>query len=533
MPLPPSILPTVAVSWDGSGAFTGPFDVVTSDVAADAGVTIQEGRDGARSLAPPRISAGSFELLNHTGKYSQHRADSPVYQRVLPGRPVSYSGVYGTTDAYDVPLPYDAPDPYDGRASWGLGRHVIDAIAQTTDWGQRRVQVSTLGAEIVLKDAVISVPLQTNLRTDQCVTLILNACGWPVDKRQVSVGDTMLSYFWVDERHPWDALVELLAAEGPGTFYVSRLGDFCFENRNYRTTAGRSATSQATFRDHAVAGGLSFTSLQYEPGYQDIYNRATFTVRARTLGALGPVWRYGSTLTLSPGQAVTLIARPSDPFQEAVAPADGTDYVVAAGSATVALGAASGLVAFIEVAAGAGGATLDGPTASPTTGLQLRARSLPVTSETTVENDLDASASIATYSPIAGANIPLVLPVAGWPELDAAAARAVCNAWVARYMEPRPVVTIAVVNADDAHLAQIVARHVSDRITVSEANTGLDTDLWINAMETRIAGPEGRDVAMRLSAEVCNVLGGAVWDTAHWNADDVPPLEDAAAIWGV
>lgn len=522
------LCPVVRVSWDGSGAFTGPHDDVTGDVAGEPGLVIDEGRDGAQVLSPPKVASGSFELANDDGAYSQHRADSPVYQRVLPGRPVAYSAPYGTTDAYDSPTPYDEPDPYDGLTTWALGRHVVDEIGQTTDWGNRRVRIDTIGAEVVLTDAVVSIPLQASIRTDQCVGLILDAVGWPSDRRAVSVSDTTLLYWWCDERHPWDALLELLAAEGPGTFYVTRGGVFTWENRNYRVTQGRCAASNATFRAvRSGVAGLYFTRLTYDPGYQAIHNRATYTCRSRAPGAAGtPVWSYGRPLTLTAGQAVTLIARPTDPFLAAVPPAAGTDYVVTSGSATVTLSSSSGFVAFIVVAAGGGGATVGGPPASPGTGLQLRATPLAVQSETTVQNGIDASASIATYSAIPGAGVPITLAVAGWPEIDPAMASAVCDAWVAHYMDPRPIVTFAITSGGDAaHAAQIVSRLVSDRITVEEPNTGLATDFWINGMELRISGAGAASAELLVRAEQCNNVGGAVWDLSVWDAP--------AAVWGI
>ena len=84
--LPIEIEVQVSVSWDGSGLFTGDYDDVTEDVAVSPGITIDEGRDGTRALAPPKISATDFELHNEDRTYSQESPASPVYQRVLTGR---------------------------------------------------------------------------------------------------------------------------------------------------------------------------------------------------------------------------------------------------------------------------------------------------------------------------------------------------------------------------------------------------------------------------------------------------------------
>lgn len=539
MALPATLDVEVRVSWDGSGDFDGPDDDVTGDVAIEPGVALDEGRDGAQSLSPPKIGAGDFALHNDDGRYSQERADSPVYQRVIPGRPVRYRASHGERRLYRSHTLYRDLVPYRGVGVWGLGRHLIDDISQTTDWGNRRVGLATLGYEAVLRRALVTVAVQANIRTDQAVTLLLDAAGWPADKRAISIGDTTLLYWWCDERAPWDAMLELLGAEGPGTQYVDRDGVFHWENRNYRTITPRSTTSQASFfdrddsartayRDHVLyrahrlyrgrTGGLWFTSLQYEPNFKGLYNRATYATTRRALaGVASVVWSYGTAFALTSGQSRTLIARPSDPFQNAVTPVLATDYTVAGGTVSVSLEATSGLVAFITVTATSGTPTVSA--------LQLRAQPLTVVSETTVQNNVDASASIAKFSPIPGQDIPITLAVAGWPEIDPVAGEAVCDAWVTRYQVPRPLVTITIRNANAAHVRQILERMPSDRITLVEANTGLEADVWVNALQLRIAGAGGRVVELVLGCELTNELTGAVWDLSLWS--------DPSAVWGI
>lgn len=536
--LPATLDPQILISWDGSADFDGDHDDVTNDALADPGVAISFGRQDALTLSPPKVADGGVDLHNESGAYSQERADSPVYQRVLPARPVLYQTGFGVVDDYDTDDAYDDDDPYDGYGTFPLGRHLIQEIAQQTDIGDQRVKLTTLGYEVVLTRAMVTVGVMTSPRVDECISALLDAAGWPADRRDVGVSDTTLLYWWCDERTPWDAMLELLAAEGPGTFYVDREGVFHFENRNYRTLADRSTTSQAEFWDRVstiesdydedddydtedlydgVTSGLWFAALRYEPGFRNLYNRATYTTRRRTLGSLSAVWSYGSNFALTSGQSRTLIARPSDPFQNAVTPTDPTDYTVAGGTVSVTLAADSGLVAYITVTATSGT-----PTVSD---LQLRAEPLTVVSETTIQNGVDASASIARFSPIPGQDIPIPLTVSGWPEIDPAMAEAVCDAWVNRYMLQRPQVTITLRNADGEHLDQILRRRISDRITLFERNTGLEADVWINAISLRISGGGGRVVECEFGCEKVEEVTGAVWDESLWDAPE--------SIWGI
>lgn len=520
---PLAMRPTVAVDWDHDGTFTGVHDDVTADVADSPGLEIDGGRDGIRVLSPPKVQAGAFELLNGDGTYSQHRADSPLYQRILPGRSVQYRATLGTADIYDAATPYDEPDYYDGLASWPLGEQLIDDLSQRTAWGDRRVGIRTIGHEVLLTDSVVSIPVQTNLRTDQCAALVLDAAGWPADRRQIATSDTTLAWWWADDRRPWDALLELMASEGPGTFYVDRGGDFHWEGRNYRTITPRSTTARAVYCDRSLPGGLWFTRFEYNPGYDAVYNQATYATKRRAPLALAPVWKYGTALTFGANERRIITARPSDPVINAQVPGGGVDYSISSGTiSSMTLRQTAGATIGIDIVAGPGGMTID--SASGSTGIQLRAQALTVVSEQTVQNSVNAAASIAKYSPIPGQNIPLPLPLPGWPEVEPGMAIGVCDAWVTRYQETRPTVTIALRNVNLAHVTEIVSRAVSDRVTIVEANTGLDRDAWINMQRLSIGGPQGIVTELTLMCEVCDTVAGAVWDTAVWN--------HPSAIWG-
>lgn len=535
MTLPATIEPRVLIDWTGSGDFDGLYDDVSNDVAGEPGIAIDTGKDGSRTLAPPKTVAADFELFNHEGTYSQERSDSPIYQLVVPGRGVLVEVDHGTEGVYDEDDPYDADDYYDGLATFSLARTAIDDLTQETALGQQRVGLSTLGIEQLLLARTVTVAVMVNPRVDQCISALLDAAGWPSDLRDIAVSDTTLAYWWCDDREPWAAMLELLQSEGPGALWTDGSGVLHFENRNYRTTTPRSDVSQASFFDQSsglpsdydedddydaddfydgVTSGLFFTALRYDPGYRDIRNRATYTIRTRSLASLGVVWTYGAALALGSGESVTLIARPTDPFQNAVTPASPTDFSVSGGTVSVSLAATSGLVAFITIAATSGTPTV--------TGLQLRAQALAVVGETTVANNVDASGSIARFSAIPGQDIPRVLQVGGWPEIGAAGAVAVCNAWVSRYMVPRPAVEIVLRNADGLHVEQILKRTVSDRITLYERNTGLAADVWINSKRLVIAGAGGRVVECVLGCEKVEEVLGSLWNSGLWGT----------AVWG-
>lgn len=536
--LPAIWRPKVEIDWTLSGTFSGPYDNVTADTAADPGLSIDTGRDGGRSLNPPKVPSVDFELRNDHRRYSNEAPTSPVYQLVTPGTPVRVSATYGSVDRYRGTDGYRAHDPYRGVAYWALATARIDDVTQATPWGSQRVSVAALGTTSVLVGRTVTVAMQTNIRTDQAVTLVLDAAAWPSDKRAIAFGDTLLLYWWADERSAWELLVELLASEGPGALYEDAEGVLHFEGRNYRAVTPRCQTAQSTwfdigstpsdayrthdlYRAHDLYRGSSsslyFETLDYSPGWRNIYARATYAVNRRTLGALAPVWAYGGDLTLSAGQVLTLFVRPQDPFQAAVTPALTTDYTVSSGAATVTLTYTSGFLAIITLTAGGAGAVVRGPAAAPGGGLQLRAQPLTKAAELTAVSTLSTTSSAATYLGIQ------TLAVAGWPEVDIAMASAVCDSWVARYNVQRPTVTLGIRAVDVQHFQEIVQRQVSDRIRLVERNTGIAADAWIEARHIELSGFGGRACMAVWACELCDHLSGDVWDgsttlwdLAHW-----------------
>jgi hypothetical protein len=538
-PLPALYRPKVFVDWAADGTFTGPADDVTLDTAADPGIAIDAGRDGSRALNPPKVPSVSFELRNDHRRYSNEYAGSAAYQLVRPGTPISIVANYGESRAYRSATAYRADVPYRGVAVWTLARARLDEASQNAVLGQQRVRINGLGASSVLVGKAVTIPLQTAIRTDQAVALVLDAAGWPAAARAISPGSTTLLYWWADARSAWDLLVELTASEGPGTMYEDADGTFHWEGRGYRSSTARCTTSQAVFGETAAQGtkpyraaalyrddaryrgsneGLYFTALQYQPGWKYVYASATYPTRRRAAGTPGTVvWQYGSTLTLAAGAVQTLFARPADPFTAAFAPTAVTDYVVTAGSATVALTYTSGFLAIVVITAGGSGATITGPAGASTTGIQLRATPLPVASETLAASSIDTTSSQTAYGAVQ------TLAVAGWPEIDPAMAQGVCNAWVERYRVQRPQVTISVRAADAAHFHEIVARQVSDRITLRSENTGVEGDVWIESREIVMAGAGGRYLEVIWQCEKVDTLVGFVWD-------GVPSLWDSA-IW--
>ena len=510
-----TLCPVVQVDWNNDGSFAGVYDTVTADVMAAPGVSIDTGRDASLALNPPKVPALDFELANATGKYSNESAASPLYQTIRPGAPVNVATDFGPQQQYRTHTLYRDHTYYRGRGRWQIASTRISSIRQqavrgTTD--QQRLAIQSLGASGAMLAKPINVPLSPNIRTDQAVGLVLDAAGWPTSLRSIGLGDATFTYYWVDERSAWDALVEITKSEGPAVFYEDAAGVLHWEGRSYRSGAARSTTPQASLFDTAAAaaaaGGLTFQSFEYQPGWDTIYARATYATKRRAVGTAGTtIWKYGSDITLASNEQRTLYARPSDPYDTAQ-----LQYTIASGSATVDATYDSGFLVILNLQAGGSGAVIRGPVTDLVGGLQVTGRPYTVASETIAQSSIDPSDSVAAYGSLH------TLDVGGWPEMDPGMAAGVCDAWVRRYRVARPKVIVGVRASDAPTLEQVVQREVSDRITVTETNTGLARDLWIEGRKLVMAGPGGQQLEAQWTCEVTSEIVGSRWESGLWDS---------------
>lgn len=522
MTFPRTVSVGVEIDWDNDGSFTQAYDDVSEDVLAEPGLTIQYGRDQARSLSPPMISACDFALNNESGRYSPENAASPLNQLIKPGRAVRVFAYQGERRTYDSHITYSSQVPYRGVARYPMFVGNIDTLRVDSTWGQRAVTISALGRMAMLKRKTVSVALQTNIQVNTAIALVLDAAGWTLPRIMVSA-DTVLDVWWVDERTAWDVILELLASEGPGgMIWETPDGTFYFESRTTREFVNPSTDSQATFYDastglsqlytkHATYDktepyrsglGLTYIDLRYDPRWEDVIDRATVRVKQRALQASTVIWELGTSISLNPSEVRTIWARPQDPFLNAVTPVLTTDYTVSGGAVTVGLSWDNGAVAVLTLTATSGA-----PTVSD---LQLRAQPFVVVGETTTEamaagapSGLDAR----TYE------------IKAWPELDPGQADGITQAVVDRYGDPPPRISITVVNGDYVHAIYALFLEPTWRITIENRALAMSTDVWIEQI-TRHFGTGGLITTTYGCERTIDIAGSgaSLWDDALWDA---------------
>ena len=515
-PLPPYAAYPIEIDWYDNGDFTDAIDDVSADVlgglaGASYGLSVEIGRDTARSTGPPMIGKADFTLNNQHRGYSPEYGAGPRYQFIKPGRPVRIRALHGPRSVYRDHVPYRNHVLYRGRAHYGLMLGNLESFEHDPNLGARIVSVSALGSMKRLLRQVISVDLKGTTRTDSAIAYVLDAAGWPADKRTLNISDSIVHYFWVDEEPAWDVLVKLVATEGAGSvLWQDGDGMLYWRNRNHRLIDPRSTTSQATLHDGSLApatGRYAYTSLNYDPRWADIVSRVTVSTVKRELAPVPVVvWQLGDTFVAPPTTPRVIWARPSDPFEGAVSPVAGTDYTVSGGTASITLAWTSGAVARIEALALTGTPTISG--------LQLRARPLPVIGETVLEAVANVDESLEK-----------TLEIAAWPDLDFAQGQAICDSYLARYRESRPLITVTMDNIDGATLQRMMQIRISDRLTIVNEHLGLVSDVFVEKYRHDVS--QGGRHVLTLYCEPVAAVGssGAIWDTGRWDAP--------AAVWGV
>lgn len=448
---------TFAIDWAGDGSFSTTGDDVTHDVLS-GGVALSYGRDQARQLNQAKVGNSSFSLINVSRKYSPDWTGS-----VLSGDLDNSREMQGSVAFNGVTYP--------------LGFSRIDDYTVNADIDNRTVDFTFLDGMNLLNGTQLSTPVLASQRTGDLMNYILDQVGW-TGPRDIDPGATVVKFWWAEGTTAFSAAQDLVKSEGPPSIaYVGLDGTFVFRDRHHRILRSQSNEVQASFVAAEIdcaapaATGFHFTApFTYEHGGKNIVNSVSFSVDERAVDtALTAVWSSTDTISLGIGESRTISASGSDPFTGAILPVFGTDYTTTGiGVAQVMLDRTSGQVATITLLA------VGGPVS--VTGLQLRGQAIPVV-RTTVVSQQDTT-SISTHGTQA---YPDTVPWA-----DVADAGAVASVILLHYAERRPTVQLRVVAADAQHFAEILNRQISDRIHITNGETGTDSDFFIETVSHQI-----------------------------------------------
>lgn len=291
--------PKIYVDWTLTGLFTAAGEDLSDRWLSGAGIVCERGKDQIRLLSPPQAGKLDFAVDNRDHQFSVENVAGPLYGKLEPGRAVKLRADFGGT-LYD------------------LWTGVLDDLPQHPGWADLSVGLPALGSLSKLRGKPITTALYQDITTDVAINHLLDAAGWPALARAIQTGKTTLLWWWLDNQDAFDALLELLASEGPGAaIYEDRQGRIVFENRHARLTQARSTVSQFAFRDDNY-----LYDLQPDPKLKEVFNMCSLTVKERVAQPENAVWQMAESLTLAPGETRKIQVRASsgDPFINAQVP---------------------------------------------------------------------------------------------------------------------------------------------------------------------------------------------------------------------
>jgi len=220
---------------------------------------------GARSeigwddeLAQATTGLAEFTADNHLGYFSPDNAASPLYGLLYLGARITQREIYKGV-LYPI---------FTGR---------IDRIVPHAEKDNLIAYIQVLDGMDDLAGTEISTALFTDTDTGELAAAVLDAAAWSATRRDIDTGIDSLTVGWFHKKKALDAFRTLEAVEN-GRFWVKPNGDARFENRHARIL-GDGLVSQGTFDETMV-------ELAYEYSKRLLYNEIIVTGRRYLAGAV-------------------------------------------------------------------------------------------------------------------------------------------------------------------------------------------------------------------------------------------------------
>lgn len=344
----------------------------------------------------------------------------------------------------------------------------IEDIEPSGGIGNRKVLITAYDGLRDLAEVDVPAELQKAIRTDEGITAVLDASGWPAAERSLDAGNDTLGYWWTPGGEKAKQTCDDLARSEFGAFYMTAEGKAKFVNRrNYNTAEAVGTLDQADVADVLI-----------KRPWETVYN--VVTVRCNPLKMLpaAALWTLEDTgVYVEPGGSVELWAEYQDgrgnacAAENVISPVATTDY---AGNA-VAGGGGTDMTADMAVAANiySAWAKLTVTNTHATASLYitlLRIRGDAITQSPTPVRREDA-ASQAIYGKRA-----LTFDVPWQQSINTATDLA--DTLVNFYADPRPAVDVMLDNV----LPDLWNYELCDRTMVTIAEYDIDQVMRINSL---------------------------------------------------
>lgn len=495
-----------SVDWAKDGNFTGTFDNVTSRLSPTARVVVEYGRDVTTPMAPVTSGSGSLTLLNGDRRYSPRNTASPLSGLIKPARP------------FKLERTISLPSP----TTYTLGpRMHTDSQPLNPDRDAKTAGVRLVDYVADLRGKSLSTAMFQGLRAGDAVGKILDGIGWTAG-RDIDPGVSYFPFWW-EEGDASDALDKVLRSEGwPALAYVDGAGTFVFRDRHHRLLDAASATSQVTFR----ASGLEpVMGKDFSPddGWDGIVNDAIAQVDVRVAQPYQSVWTRTSSIVVPNGGTATLVVQASDGCIDLLVPGlrpgapsgggagleeyfttgpGGFDQTPQNAIVLASLSRTSGQSAILTLTNLGGGDEVVS---------NIDVWGSPVTVEHVVQCSASDATSITAYGSRG-------LPNSDLPWCTAYDAQRILDLIVGQRKDPLTLVTCTFKIGrtaagppvkSDARANAVLARGLSDRVTIVEPETQINGDFCLERIRHDLADDLDHTVTMWLEAVPATVAPAA------------------------
>lgn len=474
------------VDWNNDGDFS---DTGEDMSALLLGVEWERGRDFASQLTG-RSNAGYLvaRFNNQDAIYTPSNASSALAGNLLPNRKVQLEWL--PVDGF----PYSFPMTFTGGTAW---TGFVDSITPAPEViGAKEMILRAIGPLGMVNAEDVRVGMNTSIRSDVAIGLVLDAANWPSAERDLDTGQTTFNRWWVNLKPGLEALREIETTES-GFIYETRDGKIAFQERQARLKAPFTS-STATWSD-ASGAAVPYMGIYAEDPLPQIFNVLEAETRIYTVGNLATLWTLpeqasgSNSPAIAGGQTLVFTARFPNPqsatnavaVNEWTTPVATTDVLINAAVDGTGTNLTSTVAITVEAADKLGqtmkisitnGSTTDGYLT------KLQARGTPITtSDPTIISAEDAT-SIAAFGrqryPNPAPWIPSTNEAQNWADFN-----------LGIYKDPLRILTVTLAGHRSDNQSEVFRADIGDRITIVANNAtelGINEDFFIERETHRI-----------------------------------------------
>ncbi|MDY6835535.1 MAG: LamG-like jellyroll fold domain-containing protein [Chloroflexota bacterium] len=446
------------VDWNNDGDFIDPEEDITTDIID---VTTTIGKDEKLPYEMVKAGAGTCEITvkNTDNKYNPGNTSSPLYGNLVPRRAVKfYADHEGST--YDI--------------FYGYIEDIIPHPKKT----EQTARILCVDGMDFLARADSQVALKTNEKAGALLGYLLDSAGWSATKRSLSTGIDDFVLYWAEGK----SLTEIRKIEDTdlGFFYIDESGNAVFEDRHYRLVTSRCINSQGTFNETMV-------DIAYLMRAKSIFNEIVCPVTPRTLNALGQIWEMIDVDGGNSGIEVPFINAGTtatywadfDNFAKDIVdpmvayPTSNYNYRGNAADDNSGADRTSDITCTITPFAKSAKIVVENTGSSGLYLTYLDVRGKLYVDGDQVQTKAEDSTSQNDYQ-------KRTASLTGDFMTDLNTGQSRCDYILTLRKDPQPEIEIDTIDSSTALKTQILARKVSDRITIIQSDLGVNDDYYIN-----------------------------------------------------